>query len=409
MVDEEATTPSSAVSKEVLNPDFSRNYPDWSDEEILASDMLIQDMMDYYPDYSLPQGIKFKENNQGAFFYDRDNKDTPPGQPLIEVHPSRKITSMAHELGHDALVQSLPNTEGPRIVYSTFKELFADLNSLHFTDLEPENRDLNRDPNKDLSVYNGITDLLEPGHWEKQIMKVDKIMQSLEKGGWDTIQTNSKSLANSEPQAAPILDVRDFPYEKAGTKNYLEKLSDNPVTSHMFYDNFFGTRDYAPITDVSETTHDIWSMSQVLANTDIMPLKHPIKEARENRSRIWGKMAKAATTQDDYTLDDIEEKPEQILSQALETDLWDVRENMQEIRNNLETVGSPHYFVKNSISNQKYGKPYDTSIDYPHNIGGKLAEELYRTDTEPMDVIEEPEAYMQLSTEAINQHIENNL
>lgn len=408
MVDEEATTSGLPVSKDTLDSDFSRNYPDWSNEEILASDLLIQDMMEYYPDYTLSQGITFRENNEGAFFYDRDHNETPPGQPLIDVHPSRKITSMAHELGHDVLAQSLPGVKGSRVVYSTFKELFADLNSLYFTDMEPEDRELNRDPDKDLSVYEGVSDLLEPEYWDKQVMRVDKIIDGLERENLDSVQADTKVLADSPPQAASVLDVRDFPYERAGSKDYIEKLSDNPRISHMFYDNFFGTRDYSPVTEVAEDTHDIWSMAQVLGNTDIMHPTYPVKEAKQDRSRIWDKMMRAATSLDDFSLDEIEDKPEDILYQALETDLWDVRENLEEIKENLEVVGSPQYFVMNSISDQKYGNSYDVSIDYPHNIGGKLAEQLYRSGTEPMDVLDEPEKYIQLSTEAINQHIENN-
>ncbi len=409
MVDEEATTPESNASIDQLQPDFSPDYPDWSNEEEMAANLLINDMIEYYPDYSLPQGMEVTENSDGAHYYDRNNDQTPPGQPLIEVKPSRKITSMAHELGHDVLLQSMPDIGGSRIVYSTFKEMFADLNTLHFTDVEPEDRALDRDPDKDLSVYDGVGDLLEPRHWEKGVMRIDKIMEGLENGSWESIQSNAKVLAGSPPQAGPVLDVRDFPYERAGDQNYLNKLVENPEVSHMFYNNFFGARDYSPVTEVAETTHDIWSMAQVLGNSDIMHPEYPVGEAEENHSRIWGKMAHAATELDDFSLDDIRDKPVPVLSQALETDLWDARENMTEIRDNLETVGEPQYFVMNSISGLKYGKPYDTSIDYPHNLGGQLAEQLYRAGAEPMDIVDEPADYLQLSAEAINQHIRNNI
>lgn len=409
MVDEEATTPDSTSGMDALQPDFSPNYPEWSDEEKMASDLLIKDIIDYYPEYSLQQGVEITENSDGAHFYDRDNDDTPPGQPLIEVNPSRKITSMAHELGHDVLVQSLPDIGGSRIVYSTFKELFADLNTLHFTEVEPSERELDRDPDKDLSAYEGVADILEPKHWEKGVMRVDSIMEGLERGNWDSVQGDAKVLAGSAPRAETVLDVRDFPYERAGAQNYVEKLVDNPEVSHMFYDNFFGTRDYSPVSEVAEKTHDIWSIAQVLGNQEIMHPQYPVEEARGEHSRIWGKMAHAATAMDDFSLDEIEEKPGQVLSQALQTDLWDTREKMTEIRDNLETVGEPEYFVMNSISGLKYGKPYDTSIDYPHNIGGRLAEQLYLSGTEPMDVIEEPAKYLQLSADAINHHIETNM
>lgn len=409
MVDEEATTPSTDLPANIPEPEFSRNYPDWTDEEIIASEMLIQDMMEYYPAYSLSHGVEFRENPEGAYYHNRNNEETPPGQPLIEIHPDRKVTSMAHELGHDVLVQHLPDVRGSRVVYSTFKELFADLNSLHFTEAEPDNRELNRNPNKDLSVYSGVSDLLDAEHWEEGVMRVDRILDRLETENWDTIQTDAKILAASEPQAANVLDVRDFPYERAGAKNYLEKLSDNPEVSHMFYDNFFGTHDYSPVTEVAETTHDIWSMAQVLGNTDAMPPRYPVEEAREDHSRIWGKMAGAATVLDDCSLDEIEQESERVLLQALETDLWDTRENMEEVRDNLQSVGDPHYFVRNSISGQKYGKPYDTSIDYPHNIGGYLAEQFYLKGAEPMDVIEEPQKYLQASSRAIDRHIKDNI
>lgn len=409
MVDEEATTPRSATSTDVLNSNLSPDYPDWSAEDKLASNMLIQDMMEYYPDYNLPAGIDIRENNKGAFFHDRNNDETPPGQPLIEVNPERKISSMAHELGHDALLQSVSGVEGPRVVYSAFKELFADLNSLYFSDIEPEDRELNRDPDKDLSVYEGVSDLLNPKHWEKGIMRIDNIVDDLERENWDSLQTDARVLAGSEPKAAPVLDVRDISYERARAENYIEKLADSPEVSHMFYDNFFGTRDYSPVSDVAETTHDIWSMAQVAGNTEIRDAEQPVRAAYDDNSRIWGKLAGAATVIEDFSLDEIEDRPEEVLVQSIETDLWDAREDMEDVKNNLETIGSPEYFVMNSISDQKYGKKYDVSIDYPHNVGGQLAEQLYLRGIEPMDVVEEPEKYVQLVTQEINRHIENNI
>ena len=409
MVDEEAGVSTPAVPTDTALHDSQHNYPDWTDGEVWAAESLINNMLEYYPDYELQEGLTIRENGRGAYFYGRDHEDTPPDQPLIEVHPSRKFTSLAHELGHDALVESLPWMTGSRLIHSTFKELFADLNSLQFTGLEPENRYLDRDPDKDLEVYQGLEQILDEEHWEEEIMKVDRVLEGLEKENWSQIQDYAKSLAASEPQTGPVLDVRDFPTEGGRKKNYLGKLSDLHGSNHMFYENFFGSKDHSPLADIQEGTRDIWRMAQVLGNTDIMSAEYPVKHAYEDNSQLWGKAVSASYGLDDCSLDEIVPRSADVLKQALETELWDTREQMEEVSQNLDSAGTPEYFVLNSVSGEKYGNKYDTSIDYPHNIGGRLAEQLYKQGVEPMQVIEDPERYVQMSTQAIKQHIKQNI
>lgn len=409
MAEEEASVSTPAVPTDTLLHEPRHNYPEWTDGEVWAAESLINDMLEYYPDYELQEGLKIQENGKGAYFHGRDHEDTPPDQPLIEVHPSRRFTSLAHELGHDALVESLPWMTGSRLIHSTFKELFADLNSLHFTGLEPDNRYLDRDPDKDLEVYQGLEQILDEEYWQDQIETVDQMLEGIEQENWCQIQDYAESLAASEPQTGPVLDVRDFPAEGGRKKNYLEKLSDLPESNHMFYENFFGSKDHSPLADIEEGTIDIWRMAQVLGNTDIMSPEYSVKKAYEDNSRLWGKAVSASYGLDDCSLDDIIPQSEEVLQKALETALWDTREQMEYLSKNLRSIGTSEYFVLNSVSGEKYGNKYDTSIDYPHNIGGRLAEQLYKQGVEPMQVIEDPDRYVQLSAQAIKQHIKQNI
>jgi len=131
------------------------DFPDWSKEKEGEAEDLINLLKDYYSSYSLPRGLNIREAEE-SLYHNRENKLTKPGKPLIDISEGREIEALAHEMAHDVLSVYLDSLHESTLVSSTFKELFADLNQLYFTEAEPEDRKFERKMQKEPAVFEGV-------------------------------------------------------------------------------------------------------------------------------------------------------------------------------------------------------------------------------------------------------------
>ena len=71
----------------------------------------------------------------------------------------------------------------------------------------------------------------------------------------------------------------------------------------------------------------------------------------------------------------------------------------------LKNNGRLTDFILRSVESEKYGENKDESMDFPHEVGGSLAEKLYEEGVTPMDVINSPEKYLELCEKEIKETI----
>jgi hypothetical protein len=390
---------------------------DWNSSELEEVQRIHSGLTDYFSDYSLPNGIDLKESSRKGRYRGRDQMD----RPVILAKNTRRIESTAHELGHDVFREVMPEMEGSELLISTLKEMFADLTALHFTDIEPDKRDLNRDPRKDMEPYEGVEKALDQEVRDDELREINAVENVLYQKGWNTVekdsllQVNAKRLLETGPELVETGEIQDHKDYSVMRARYWGKLgTENEWRDNMFIQNLLQDRTCPSITRLEQSKLDIWKMADVLGNQNLGSLGKPVLKAYESETPIGRKIRETAKKKFRHPEKKVlEANPEEVLRDTLARELERTRSLVRSYRETLREIDSRPEQVMEDISHLKYGSQsidngypgFEENISYPHNVGGLIAEELYEEGVEPSELMESPSDYLKMGADRIRSEI----
>lgn len=390
------------TSTRAIVPVTSSFPPEWTDEEIEEAEQLAARMETYYQthgeNYSIPgMSVEATAENASSYYHGRD------GLLELEINPTRKQESLAHEIGHDVETELIP-MKGSNLLVSTFNELFADLNALYFTGIEPDERALERDPRKDTSAYSGLGAALSPEFRDEELELLEAVEEAALEDDWDSAQTHARNLVDVAPTPGKVHDIGQFDPVKRG-EIYEGRLIDDEYhhRNNMFFQNMLGD----DVTAANAYRMDVWRIADTLANQEYGHISIPVKNAVDHEDSRIGTRLSYLSREHDL---DLEEDAEQLLGNVLEAEVSSAKKRTRRYREKLQGINQPSAdFVMDELGGVKYGNPYDEKVDFPHNVGGQLAEELYLDGVEPIDILQNPAKYVEKSTNRIRQEIHHHI
>jgi hypothetical protein len=371
----------------------SSEFPEWTEGRIQEAEGLINALERYFPKYSLPNGVKVR-TGENSWYHGRDEDESLQNQPLIDVSSGRELESLCHELGHDVFYQEIAPVPNSTLVSSIFNEFFADLTQLKFTQAEPADRKFDRGLSKYHDAFEGVDRVFKEQNWEISHMHAEKMLQKIESNDYINLIERAEKLALSTPVTSSTREYisMDFSPEFIGDYAGFE-------LEHFILDNILGAGDKPSVSDVAESSVGIYEISRALEREP----KQAVEDWKDLQNEVWGKL------ECNHSLELIENNPTEALESTLELELKSLINDIESILPDIRNIDDSSNFVLNSISQNKYGTDYTETIDYPHNLGGVIAEDLYKKGYEPLDILENPQRYINICAKSLRYHIGQNL
>lgn len=368
------------------------DIPDSWDVEERAEILNILKQMDaHYPDYRPPKGVKVVDvepdaEESSSKYWGRGEEGAKAGNASMRINKSRRIESVAHELGHDVEQNIFNHLAGSEMEIYTFKEFFADLNTLTFTDAEPNDRALYRAPFSPYyeSRYQKAAEAVDPVRRDKEVRQFERLIKHVEDENYDKIDerldlnqappylanenprdTGSQMLVdaladldrlrqlkkdiwfeNSLIQSRTSDEIGEFLLKKISESN-LEPSLDSKINHYLF--DLFGDRD-----------------KEFLGNNGFETVNHMMHKDLE----------RAASISNSY-LDWLEEG---ITAE-------DVFEEL-----NYLTYGNDEF---------------DYHVSLPHEVGGMVAEKQYQNGVRPVELVYAKDEWIEHLNDELLSTIEN--
>ena len=200
---------------------------------------------------------------------------------------------------------------------------------------------------------------------ETNVMRIERMTQLMEQDKYGEVLEQAEKLAAQDPKTPEIASYV-WNQQEVGDADF--------DLSHMIYDNMFATSGRSPITEIIETKVNILGLSQ----------------------RLNGNL----NSQENNTHNELEN--------SLNFELYRGIEKIEEILPDISNIDSSEEFILNALAQRKYGENYQLSIDYPHHMGGRIAEDLYEHSWEPEYILEDPEAYIDICQKSIKYNLRQN-
>ncbi|MDY6770855.1 MAG: hypothetical protein SV186_02740 [Candidatus Nanohaloarchaea archaeon] len=403
---------------------------EWLDDGTISSDELgqiretIRSMDDHYSEIQYTfTGINVEDDGDGNRYRGRDGKR--PQIALTDFHSP--AGTLAHELGHDIEKYHIGREQREEshdlLASKTFSEFFAHLNALHFMDEQGReySQHFTWDPAKEkyADAWETLDELIDLDHRKKEYKKLHSLASN-DNDEIDDIKTQAHEIASIGPAPYELnghaLDSSDqqqdmflinLPYDDiAGQKESLARLT-TLLEDVQARDNGLAANYVKYANNREDTTDD--PLHQTIADaTDDYLDNHPVYSGLEDHVEDEDE---PAADLDDARTEIIEAEGVEILEYALDMNLEQLKNDVAAWRRTLEQE-APVDHIYDAISDEEYGykrngssTDHDSYVDFPHNVGGQLAEEYLEAGTEPLDVVKDPQPYLDACQNAIKQEI----
>ncbi|MFB6115588.1 MAG: hypothetical protein ABEK04_04790 [Candidatus Nanohalobium sp.] len=383
--------------------------PDWDLRDIKKAEKVIRDITKAFPDHEFPDGLRVKETSGTGYYHSRFGDKEPGVRPLVEVNSELRDEVLAHELGHDVLTASEVSIEAPMLIRSTFSEAFADLIALTYTDVEPYDRGLDRDPRKRLKPYRKLEEALDQDKRTREGEALFNVGISVYEDDFSEAASRAYEIARRDLDVGDLVSVDEIRFEEDREEEHVWKLAeDSPryTPDNAFISNLeVGEASYC---DIVENEIDIWRMTEVLAHKDRFSIEEPVKKAYHENGRIAeGLHSTAEAMFEKPSLENVSGNAEEVIEQTIHEKIDETYRMIDDYVEGLESADLPEEVVE-SLGNVRYGNDYGEAVDYPHNVGGQYAEALYRQGVLPHDLLADPEIHSSVLQTKIRQEVSKN-
>jgi hypothetical protein len=392
---QETQIPAKRPQEEVFQARDYRFHEEWSQHDRMMTALMIGSLKSAFPGYELPEGLEIKENQEKGRYHRRSSDETDGQVPLIEVKPERRFESLGHELGHDLHYQFIDDIHENKVVRSSFKEAFADLLMFYAVPVTPETRDLDRGLSGNEDEFETLRHILDPDKRRKELQHIRDTGLAVFQGDLEAVNVSARNMVETPPEYGRTLAVDRMRDHNARAEQYDFMLVEDEAHSrdNMFIANVEPGN--VSFEDIAEIKTDLWRISEVTRHSETYPWMDPVEKSLEEDSRIGGKLQFTAENSTEYSSEDLDRRPYQVLETTFREELDLAYRMIDNYLDSLEeTVDLPGEVLE-GLEDVKYGKEYGENVDLPHSVGGAYAEELYTRGVTPYDLLLEKDKHVE--------------
>ncbi|MDY6777418.1 MAG: hypothetical protein SVU32_02025, partial [Candidatus Nanohaloarchaea archaeon] len=336
---------------------------------------------------------------------------------------SRLVEVTGEELGHYVFHELIADELEPRstLETATFNEAVANLCSRYFTDRLEHDFGIPYEPTifieENRKAFEDAVAALNTDYRRREQQHLGRIETMIEEDDpdWAAITQEADDLLSIPPDSG--LDRFD-------------SIHDTGYMASMFVHNL-------PTGTIERNKRSIRIIGQILAEHDepegrekavIEAYETPVTSYVPRKIRDAGSPFLA---EDDYlavryeilhngpvghvTLEDLREQQlryhaTDILEQAVKEAVEEGQETIETYLEDLETADQSKLLL-DAVDGERYGYdhevagPYSSYMDFPHNVGGKMAEDMYDAGVDPVEVVDDPEPYIEQCRERLEQAV----
>jgi hypothetical protein len=362
---------------------------DWSFEEKTEVFQMLKRMNEHFSNYHPPKGVDIKDvapdaDESNSEYHGRGERGSKDFNAAMDINKSRRMESTAHELGHDIEQYFFDYENYSKMDKFTFKEFFADLNALNFTDAEPGDRELGRTPYrpKYSDSFGKARDAVDPSKRRSEIQTFNELISSVEDENYDEL---NESL------------------ELCGAPPYLSEENPRQTGSEMLVD---ALNDLDELRDLKK---DIWLENKLIREGSSNEIGEFLAERMGERKQKFSFAPRlseiCSSLFGGYNRDLLRDNGQEVVVSMLENDLNNAREISQTHLDWIETgIGQKDIFKE--LMHLGYGDDeYDFHISLPHEVGGSAAEKQYKEGLRPVELVYAREEWMGY----LNQELQNTI
>ncbi len=407
--EEEARVPAQRPQDQVLQTQDYSFHEEWSPHDKMMTALMVGSLKSAFPGYELPEGLEIKENQEKGRYHRRSSDRTDGEVPLIEVKPERRFESLGHELGHDLHYQFIDDIHDNKVVRSSFKEAFADLLMFYAVPVTPETRDLDRGLSGNEDEFETLRHILDPDKRRKELHHIRDTGLPLFQGDREAVNVSARNLVETPPEYGRTLAVDRMRDQTARAEEYEFMLVEDEAHSR---DNMFMANvqpGNVAFRDIAEMKMDLWRMSEVTRHSESYPWRDPVEKALDEESRIGGKLRFTANNSSEYSSEDLDRRPYQVLGAVFQEELDLAYRMIDNYLGSLEETDDLPGEVLEGLEDVKYGKEYGEKVDFPHSVGGDYAEELYSRGVTPYDLLLEKDKHVEALEQRLKSEIDQRI
>jgi hypothetical protein len=229
------------------------------------------------------------------------------------------------------------------MLFSTFEEAFADLVALTYTDIEPYDRDLARDPQKFLQAYEKLSSALDSGKRVEEISGLKGLGLAIHEGRYDDASERALDLVNLSQRGGEIVEIRSLRKDVVG-EEYNWKLAEDSrySSSNMFVDNVRFNN--VPYSRILQNELDLWRKTEIL-DFDTESLERPLRRAYKEESNFSSYIDSNAEKMFGSTgLEALEGNEEELLVQTAHSKINETHQMLQDYMEGLRRQNRPERF-----------------------------------------------------------------
>ncbi|MDY6777912.1 MAG: hypothetical protein SVU32_04545 [Candidatus Nanohaloarchaea archaeon] len=328
-----------------------------------------------------------------------------------------------HELGHDAAGELVMDAVADRglLPRRTFDESFAYLTEMTIRDEEqprPGRRDIFNHGSP--AAWETLREALEPDKRETEQHYLEMLEEPLDEEDWRQVSNITQQLE----RVAPDTGIHNMPFhrdELYQENMFLANLPAGDITAQKR-----ALKDMAMMRSQYETARAVndWTLEKMVvdAYTSAHENDYPVQKAIgvAARDMMAERMDITIEKRDDEDLSKFMERMQEqrigfienhaydILEHGIQETVTSLQESVAEYQEELASIDSREEYVLDAIRHEDYGDTiegvetgYDEFVDIPHRLGTELAETYYQLDIEPLDLVADPETYMETTEKAI--------